>query len=262
MLKKIEIYLLSFILNEAIYLLFFLKTNISNLLLGTIISLIFIFVLSKIKITKVYEIILLILALAMAIITLSQITNFITYNLLKNYSSVWIYLSFLILSIYLAYLGYHTFIKSLELASYFYLFLKIVTFFLIIFYFKISNFNNITNELHVNQNFLIFAIFNTFIFLAIKYLTNYSLNKKIYSFSLVNFLSIKILIIGIMGTTLFQLYEYPYVNILKRIKYLDFIERMEGILSFQYLISFFFLSSFIILLIKTLIQRILKRKPS
>ena len=69
-------------------------------------------------------------------------------------------------------------------------------------------------------------------------------------YSVFNGFFIKIISIGIIGINLSYLYEYPYISILKKIKYFDFIERMEGILSLEYLCCFFFLISFLSMLIK------------
>ena len=51
----------------------------------------------------------------------------------------------------------------------------------------------------------------------------------------------------IIGNTLTNIYQYPYVNYLKKITFFDFIERMDGFLNFGYLFCFIILLSFIMI---------------
>ena len=158
--KKIEIDILFFILLEAVYLLFFFKTSILNILIGTLLSLILIYFINKIKNFKLIKFILLLISIIILIITLQKVTNFITFNILKNYSKTIILLTLIFTSFNLANKGYHSYIKSLEISSYFYLLLKIVSFILIIFNIEIGNYNvKLIKELSFNFNFIHFTLF-------------------------------------------------------------------------------------------------------
>ena len=171
-----------------------------------------------------------------------------------NYSYLIITFSFLLLIIYLIHHGYHTFIKSLQISFYIYLFIKLIILFLTIFLIDFNNFKSILSyQFNINLNTIFIALFISFLCLIIKYICNYKISLNMLF--IINPIFIKLLSIGILGNTLFNIYYYPYINILKHIKYLDFIERMEGILSLEYFITFYFLSSFFLLYIKTFLQK-------
>ena len=251
---KVELNILIFILIEALFLLYGIKINLINIILGTILGIILITIFNKLKKKKLIEIFLLIITIIFFIYTVINISYFITYNILNNYSNFFIILSIIFISYLFIKNNYHSFIKSVEISFYFFIIIKIISFLLIIPNFNFNNINiNLLEELNINISTFYIGIIICYINLLIYYLTNYKVNKKIYLFSSINPIVIKISCILTMGRTLTYLYNYPYVNILKRIKYLDFIERMEGILSFQYLFSFFILSSFLLLMIKEII---------
>ncbi len=253
--NKIEINLLFFLLMESVILLFFFKTSLTNLFLGILVGIIAFLFFRKRKTNKLIKIILLLGSVIIIPFVLRNMTSFITSTLLKNYSSLTIIFTLFILSFYLAKKGYHTYIKSLEISCYFYLFLKIISFFLILPQINFSYFSTFRLDFSFSYQSFLLAFIIFYIFLAIKYLTNDTLSKAFIGFSFANPLLLKILSIMIIGNQLTNLYHYPYFEIFKKIKYLNFFERMEGILSFQYLFSFFFLLSFLILVLKNVIKK-------
>ena len=253
--NNIEINLLTIILIETIILLFFFKESFLNIIISWILSLFTIPLINKIKKNKLIDMIIIIITSFILIILLKEITTFITFNLLKNYSNIIIMITIIMISFIITNNGYHPFIKTLEIASYFYLLIKIISFILITPNINVNNFNEqLINELTINSN--IIYILGTFIItlILIKYTTNKLPNKKIYLVSLINPIIIKLISILVIGKTLFNLYNYPYINTLKRIKYLDFIERMEGILSLEYLFCFFLTISFTLFIIRNIIH--------
>ena len=255
---KIEIDILIFVLIEALSLMFFFKTSLLNLVIGTIFGIILIFITNKIKINKLIKIILLLASILLFLTIINKITSFISFNILRNYPSFIITFTFILSALYLAKRGFHTYTKALEISAYFFLFLKLATFILIIPNINISNFNiQLIKETTLDINIFYIALSFLLLNLSIKYLTNKKIHITSYLISSINPLLIKLLTILVMGETLLSLYDYPYVNIFKRIKYFDFIERMEGILSFEYLFSFFFLASFFIIVIYSIIKDIL-----
>ena len=228
--KKIESNILLFIIIRSIFLLFFFKESLLNIILGSLVGFILIIITKKLKLKNnlLIKIILIIFLLYSSILILEQITNFIEYNILQEYP--------------LFIIG-------------------IISFFLLFSNIDLSNFNiQLKTELIINQNFLYLGILLFIGYFIINYLNNYQLNKKIYFGSILSTILLKLLTVSILGETLLTLYDYPFISIFKRIKYLDFIERMEGILSLQYLFDFFLLFTLILLTIKILIVDIFKIK--
>ena len=255
--KKIELNILVFILIEAFFLLFFFKTSLINIVIGTIMGIIISIFINKIKINKIIQILLLIASIYLLIITTSQIIDFITHNILKNYLNVIITITFLITSYLLANKGYHAYIKAIEIIFYFFLIIKLFSTILLLPNINTDNLNyQLLNELTISKSIIFISLIILFINISLNYLTKYTNNTKTFIISIINPVIIKILTISILGTTLLNIYKYPYFSVLKRIKYLEFIERMEGILSFEYLLTFIFLTSYIIILIKDLLIKL------
>ena len=252
--KKIEIDILFFLITEAMFLLFFFKESILTMFIGTILGGILIYLTKNIKNNKIGKFILFITAIPISLITLYKIICFINYNILKNYSLYVILIPFLILSIYLISKNYHTMIKSMEISFYIFIFIKAISFILIIPKINISNINFIYND-SINYKFIIIGISILFIYKGISYLTNYKISKNNMLIALINPLLIKTFVILVIGNTLAFIYKYPYMDYLKTIKYFDFIERIDGILSFQYLISFYYLFIFLLFIIKLCIKK-------
>ncbi len=259
--KKIELNILIFILIEALFLLYGIKINIINILLGTFLGIILITLFSNFKKNKIMAISLLIITIILYLDSLLKISTFIIDNIINNYSIIFILLSIIIVNYLIIKNNYHSFIKYTELSFYFFIILKIISFSLIIPNFNFNNLNyKLIDELNINTNIINVGITIFILYFLIYYLTNQKSSKKIILISIFNPLIIKLSSFLIIGKTLFYLYQYPYMNILKRIKYLDFIERMEGILSFTYILSFFILSSFLLLVIKELIKYIFNKQ--
>ena len=259
--NKIELKIMNFMLIEALILLFFFKETILNIIIGSIIGLILILLLKNIKFNKIIKIFLLITSIIIYLSSIYLISDYIRENILKFYSEIIIIITLSILTIHLSIKGYHTYIKSLLLSAYLYIFLKLSSLILSIPNININNFNiKLLNELQININSLYIGLFITYFYLGIKYLTNYKINIKYYFINILNPIFIKLLSLLILGKTLFYLYDYPYINILKRIKYLDFIERMEGIFSLYHLISFYFFLSFNLMLAIGISKNIFKKK--
>lgn len=263
MTKKIESNILLFIIIYSIFLLFFFKLSLLNITLGSILGFILIKIYNKLNIKNsiIIKILLTFILLISSTFVLKNITNFLEYNILKDYSKFVLGLSFTVICFLLSYKGYHSYIKALELSSYIILFLGITSILLLVNNIDINNFNiQVLNEINISYNFIPLSLFIFIGYIIINYLNGYKLNNKVYFGSIITILLLKLLTIGILGETLLNIYDYPYISILKRIQYLDFIERMEGILSLQYLFSFFFLFSLVLLTLKFLLTDIFKIK--
>ena len=261
--KKIESNILLFVIIQSIFLLFFFKESLLNITLGSIIGFILIKLYESLKINKsmIIKFLLTIVLLLSSVFILKDITNFLESNILKDYPHFVLGLSVIIISLLLGTKGYHSFIKSLELSSYIMAFLGIASTLLLVNNIDINNFNmQLIKEANFNYHFIVISLSIFFLYLTINYLNGYNLNSKIYFGSILTTILLKLLTIGILAETLLNLYDYPYISILKRIKYLDFIERMEGVLSLQYLFYFFFLFTIIVLTIRFLLTDLFKIK--
>lgn len=261
--NKIESNILLFIIIRGIFLLFFFKESLLNTILGSILGIILIYFANKLNLKKsmFIKIILVIILFLSSILVLHNITDFIDYNILKDYSLLVIGLLFIGICLLISIKGYHSYIKTVELSFYVIIFFSIASFLLLIYNIDISNFNRqLVKELDFSFNFMTMGLYIFIGYFLINYLNDYKLNNKVYFGSILFIILLKLLTIGIIGETLLNIYDYPYISILKRIKYLDFIERMEGILSLQYLFDFFFIFSLILLCIKYLVGEIFKLK--
>ena len=245
--KKIELNILIFIIVEAIYLLLFFKTSFLNLILGILLGILLIIFTKKAKKNKVIEIFLFIISIPLFILILYKSIQFISDNLLKNYSIIPLYFA-LILTIFYLVKDYHTFIKSLEIIFYIIIFLKIIK---LIFTIPLINFHNIIFNFNINYTFIIISFSILLMYNYLYYFNNYKITNKELLISFINPSIIKIMTILVIGNPLVNIYKYPYVNYLKKIKYLNFIERIDGLLSFEYLLSYITLLAFLLLIIKS-----------
>ena len=244
--KKIELNILSIIIFEAVYLLLFFKTNFINIILGFLLGITLILLTKNIKKNKITNLFLIVTITILFIISLIKTVNFISYNILKNHSTIIIYISILLLINYLS-KKHHSFIKSIEIFFYIMIFIKLIIFILTI---PLINIQNIVLALNIDYNFVLIGLSIFLLQKCIYYYSNYYISKTTIIISIFNPLIIKMMTILIIGSPLSNIYKYPYVNYLKDIKYLDFIERLDGILSFEYLFSFITLLSFMLLIIK------------
>ena len=242
--KKIEINILTIIIMEAIFLLYFVKINLLSIILGIFIGIMIIKFTKKIKQNNINKKILQILLIPIYTLTIYKIANFIQYNYLKIYPFKIIILSLFILSIFIIKKGYHPFIKTTEIFFYIILIIKIISFILCI---PLINFNNITFQFNIDYHFIYISLSIFLIHRYILYLTRYSISEKNIIYSWVSPISIKVIMTLIIGNTLTDIYQYPYVNYLKKITFFDFIERMDGFLNFGYLFCFIILLSFIMI---------------
>jgi len=258
--NKVENNILLIIIIRSLFLLLFNKLSITDLILGSLFGLLLIIIYQKFNLKKynVFRILLLIIFSFITFLFLYNISYYIKDNILKNYNVIIIGISFLIVCIFITKKGYHTFIKTIELSTYILIIMVIFSLSLLIPYININNFNNI--NYFITPNFIKISLLILLSFIAINYLNNYKLNYKTYLFSVSNIIFIKLLIISILSQTLENVFDYPYISIFKKISYFDFFERLEGLLSLQYLFDYLFLLTLFILTIKFLIKDLFKLK--
>lgn len=258
--KHIEINILLIILMRSIFLLFFNKLSIADIGLGLFLGGILIFLYQKLNLKKytIFKILLLFILLYLSITILNNATLFIQDNILKRYSYFLILIPFLALSIYISIKGYHTYIKTIELSSYILIIMYLLSLVLLIPYIKINNYE--TLNINLSFNFINLSFFILIIYICINYLNNYKLNTKTYIISSLNIIFIKLLIIGILSQTLENIFKYSYISIYKKISYFDFLERLEGFFSLQYLFEYLFLLSLFVLTIKFILLNFIPKQ--
>lgn len=258
--NKVENIILLVLMIRSLFLLFFNKLTITDLIIGGIIGLILIFIYQKLNLKKynIFKLMFLFLLVFISFIILKNITYFIQYNILKNFSLIMIAIPFLLISFYMVYKGYHAYIKTVELSSYILVLMFSLSFILLIPYLNSNNF--IPFNYQPSLNSIKLAFFILIIFMAINYLNNYQLNYKVYALSIGNIIILRLLITGILSQTLENVFKYPYISIFKKISYFDFLERLEGLLAIQFLFDYLFLLTLFLLTIKFLIFHLFKVK--
>ena len=256
--KKIELDIILLYLLESIFLLFLVRESILNIIIGFFIAYSINILLKKAKFNCFTKLFYLIISIFFGLLVFYKTIDFITNNILKDYSIFLISFSFLLTSFFII-KKKHAYIKCVQLSIYLFLIIKIFKLILLLPLVDIHNLNLI-KQFNININIIITSCIFFFIIRLVYLITNYLPSIKRTLIPLFNPLFIKLMIILVLGDTLFNLYEYPYVNYLKSIKYLDFIERIDGLLSFEYLLSFLVFFSFLIFSIKTIISLIKKNQ--
>ncbi len=242
--KKIENRLSFFFLTLAITILNIHNLSILGIIIGSILSIFFIFFMEKLNIYKykVIKIFLMFLTFFFMTIYLNKITYFIGDNILRNYSLISISLTIIIFTYYLANKGYHTIVKVIMLASYFIIFIFLIGFLFLFPYLNLSNLNiNIFTSNNLFKESFYYAIFIVYSYFLIYPLSNtkFQIRDLVInsSYQILSFLSI----FSVLGLTLESLYKYSYIVIFKKVSLIGFIERIEIIFSLNYLFIFFFL---------------------
>ena len=258
---KLENRITYFLLIFGFFLLNFHSLNILSIIFGSIISFLIIKMLNitnihKYKITKF---LLLIISFILLTFYLNKITYFISDNILRNYSLIFITLTLFLSIFILGNKGYHTIIKVITIESYFIFLTLILSFIILIPYIKIENIN--INILHTNNlllstlNYIFLSVYSYFLIYNI---TNTKYQKKDLIGSIFNILYI-LLIYSILNIVT-NYVKYPYITIFQRVNLISFIERIEIIFSLNYLFIFYFLLLLIYYQIYYILKSILKKK--
>ena len=240
---KIENQITFFLITLATFLLNFKNFSLLSIIFGFLLSLLFILLFEKLNIKnkKITKYILLLISIIMMIFTLNQISSFISDNMLREYSIISISFSLLLSSFILGNKGYHTIIKVILLATYFITFITILGLFLNFPYININNLNfNIIKTNNLFKETLYYTFFIIYSYFLIYPVSNTKFKCKDLLISTSYQIFIYLLIISILGLTLTNLYEYPYITIFKKVDLIDFVERIEIIFSLNYLFCFYF----------------------
>lgn len=240
--SKIEIRLTYFILTLAIFLLNFNFLSFLSIISGSFLAIFLILLAERFNIYKfkVVKVVWFFITFFVSIFVLNDITYFISDNILREYSNVLISLMLVISCFFIVNKGYHLLIKIIILASYFIFWFLILGLVLPSFYFDFANLNL---NIFLKDNLVFESIYYALLMFYCYFLI-YPLRSKFQirdllfnsSFHLITYL----IILLVLGNTLTNLYEYPFIIVFKCISLLNFIERIEIFFSLNYLFCFYF----------------------
>lgn len=203
--------------------------------------------------------------------TFSTLSSFIHYFVLKDIPIVVITATLVITSLYIVSKGIQSIGKLSEILFYFYLFLFSIGMVGVISYLDVSNLkpfftSSISNHIKTTFTYFFGSITPLFLLLEIPntQISWKKKNKKIPYFLLLlsillTFLQL-IFIISVLGIRLANIYQFPDMVLYKKISFLNLLERVETILSFQHLVNSLFFLILGIYFLKEIILLFTKRK--
>lgn len=242
--KKIETRITYFIITIGLFLLNIKNLTLLSIIISNILAFLFISLFEKLNLSKfkLTKFLIMIISFIYLIFNLNNITIFIGDNILREYSIVVISLTLLFLIFYLANKGYHTLIKVILLATYFIIFLIIISFLITIPYIDLSNLTiNIFKTNNLFKETILYTFSLIYPYLLIYPLSNTKFKVSDFLVTMIFQILFYLLIISILGLTLESIYKYPYITIFKKVSLFGFIERIEIIPSLNYLFCFYFL---------------------
>ena len=242
--KKIETRITYFIITIGLFLLNIKNLTLLSIIISNILAFLFISLFEKLNLSKfkLTKFLIMIISFIYLIFNLNNITIFIGDNILREYSIVVISLTLLFLIFYLANKGYHTLIKVILLATYFIIFLIIISFLITIPYIDLSNLTiNIFKTNNLFKETILYTFNLIYPYLLIYPLSNTKFKVSDFLVTMIFQILFYLLIISILGLTLESIYKYPYITIFKKVSLFGFIERIEIIPSLNYLFCFYFL---------------------
>lgn len=241
--KNNEYSLLFIVLIIAGYYLFFNKFSFINIFLSFLTSFIFINIFKKLDNNKFINIILIIICLVIRLFVLYNSGLFIRDVFLNNYNLFIILLSFSLVSLYFTKLGLNTYIKVFEVSLFFIFIIGLLSTLLLIPSVNLDNIYFIKDSF--NYNFILYSLFISLIYILIKNIFDYKFNFKFFYSSFIYIFLSRLFFILVIGNKLFEWYSYPIIKCYSKIRYLNFFERMEGIISIKYLFLYFLLFNFL-----------------
>ena len=212
-------------------------------------------------ISPLLNIILIISTFLLGVYSLYNITLFINYNLLNDISLIAIALLLILSIIYLSSRGIRTIIRTSIIILSIFLLISTTNLISLAPYTNPSNLyplmtNNFSNVYIASLYHMILISTPLFLLLVIpkseindkhKY-KKYMIISYIFS-SIYNLINL-ILVISILGIELTSILKYPEIMVLQKVSLLNFIERIEDILSFKILFDSFFILALSLFYIK------------
>jgi len=230
-----------------------------------LISTIFSFKILKYPLT----ILLLIIIGISTIYSLTNLTSFIHFYMLKEVDAFTISISLILTIIYLVRKNLPTITRISEICFYIYMFIFILGFIGLYKYIDLSNLKpllttSINSHIKTSFTFFNYSIFPIFLLLGLKQ-DEYENkdNLLIIIFTLLGILTIfleAILIISVLGINLTNMYQNPDIMIYKKISFLNIFERVEVFLSFNQLLNGIFIITINFYLMKKIIISVIKKE--
>lgn len=247
--------------------------SITSVFLGTFIGIcilfIFRFLFRKIKLkdTNPFKILFLPLLLFLFVTLFHRLITFINYNYLSSYPLFIIGISILLVVLFLIKSKVHVLYKSTEICFFISILMYVISLCSLV---SLTDVNSIITNIKVNNTTFIDGLFYGIkTVLPLFLITNIDhhleegdiFKTTIISYVVTNlFIVIKFsLMLGVLSSTLINIYVYPFVNVLKNISFYDFIDHMESLLSFEYLFDGFILLFSISFYIKDILVFIKKK---
>ena len=181
-----------------------------------------------------------------ALVSFSNLTNFVNSQFLFNTNHIIVAICFIIPIIYALAKGINPISKT-SLLTFFIVLFIIITLIIGVFdgidlerlkpYLRA----NTLNIIHSSAIIIAFNIVPLFLLTIIptNKIENYSTKKTIvfYIITLLSIINAIFLVLSVLGTDLALLYQYPEFNILKKFEVGDFIDRIESIFSLEWVIA-------------------------
>ena len=250
-----------------------IKNTILSIFLGSLFGVLFLHIyfyfLKKIdwkKITKI-KVVKIVYLVFLSLITsyfLYLFSSYIHYIYLNKNNLLFIMITLFLLFLYTYHLKPFILSRTLEIILYIFLFFVFIKIIGLVPYVDVLSLIPITdgNIANILLSSILFGIITSvLVFLLLIFFNKEIDSKKIkyyltssYVSSCFLLLVSYVLIIGILGYKLGIFYPYPEVMILKNIAFFDFIERVDYILVFEYLLVIYSLISILLLNIKKTIH--------
>ena len=196
---------------------------------------------------------------------LTSLINFMTSFFLLNTPGFIIGLCSIIVSLYVISKGLTSILRTTEILFYISIFITVITLFVLLSYIKIDHLLPIliTPKNMLFKSSVIFAVYTTIPLVTILSLDNNGKDLiKMYLFNTLIIIILIISILGIFGPELTKTLRFPEYIVLKRIKLLSFIEKIESLLSITYIFDNLIMMTFSIYMIKNLLSSSIKGKIS
>ena len=219
----------------------------------------------------IFNVITMIIILSMGISAMFNLTTFITSQFLKNTPPLIVGLSFSFLIIYVNFKGIETLSRTCLILLSICITLYVISLFGLIPQFEMSNIKPFL-EYGLERPF-VGAIYNLLfnllpIYLLLVIPKNSIVNKEkyrkyiwfFYVLSIIIKLALVLVTIGVLGIHLASIYQYPEYIVVKRASLFNFIDRIENIISIQWLFGLFFNISFVVYYISNSIKTFNKSK--
>ena len=224
-------------------------------------------------ISDLFIVVLIISVLIISSYVLYNLSLFINYNLLNDINILPIIILLLLCITYLANKGINTIIRTSGILIFVWILLVIISLLALISYSNPSNLYPImtTSPIKILESgidYSLFTITPIFLLLVIpknKIENNAKYHKYMITTYVLNFLYFLInliLILSILGYKLTSILNYPDIIVSQKVSLLNFIERIEDLLSFKVMFDGFIFIALSIIYIKEGIVTVFKTNPS